>query len=379
MEISKTSLFTFRLLAGLWLSAQLFGCATPRAALSPIPPLQGRDVVEVGERDIFGVSPEMERFLDRYVPDGLNGSDRAWALAHATTDPMLLGFRYNPEKTLTAATAFEKRTGNCLAFSIMVVSMARHVGLDAWFQEIQVAPDWSAADDILVLSKHINVVLRGGVGEYVLDVSGRKPAKRSRVRKVSDNEAIAQFYNNLGVAALFEQDLAGAHAYFFRGINTDPDLAYIWSNLGVVYNRNGQKAGAKAMYRNALLINEDEFIAASNLSRLYTLEGNAAAAAALEGKLEKHRRRNPYYLAELAGEAAAEMQYGKSIKLLRKSIELKEKEYQFHFALAQSLHLSGNLDAAEASYRRARELAPESADSELAAFAELPAFQPPSD
>jgi Flp pilus assembly protein TadD len=376
MESSKTLHIVFRLTAGLWLTALLLGCAGQQTKLGAIPPLLDQPAYTVNHEEIIGVSPEMEQFLARYVPAGLTNKDRTWALAHAVLDPMLLGFRYNPARTLTAEAAFELKTGNCLAFSNMLVALARQAGMEAWYQEVEIAPTWSAEEDILVLSKHVNVIIRSGSWEYVLDVSGRKQGKFNRVRKLRDSEAAAQYFNNLGVDALFEGDLPRAWAYFAESIQTSPDLAYVWSNLGVALNRNGQSEDAKTVYRHALQLNSDENIATNNLIMIYHEEENFAAAEALERKLEQHRRRNPYYLMELANEAAAEERYRESIKLLHQSIDLKEKEYQFHLALARSLRLLGKPAAAQQSIERARELAPGPEEIDAEDLADLFGYQP---
>ena len=376
MESSRNPLIVYSFAAGILLAGLLQGCASQPSKPGTIPPLQNQPAFTINHDEVIGVSPEMEKFLERYVPAGLSGKDQTWALAHAVLDPMLLGFKYDSTRTLTAETAFGLKTGNCLAFSNMLVALARQAGMEAWYQEVEVTPQWSAEEDILVLSKHINVVIRGGSWEYVLDVSGLKQSNFKRVRKLRDAEAKAQYFNNLGADALFDNDLPRAWAYFAESIRTEPDLAYVWSNLGVVLNRNGQREDAKALYRHALQINSNEAIAANNLIMIYTNEENFAAAEALESKLEQHRRRNPYYLMELANGAVAEERYRESIKLLKQSIELKEKEYQFHLALARTLRLSGKPTAAQESLDRARQLAPEPEELDADDIADLFGYQP---
>ena len=74
----------------------------------------------------------------------------------------------------------------------------------------------------------------------MIDVSRRPVQQGERYHVISDDEAEAQFYNNLGVHALVKSDLPMAYAYFRLAEETMPGLPYIWSNLGVVLNRTNR-------------------------------------------------------------------------------------------------------------------------------------------
>ena len=68
--------------------------------------------------------------------------------------------------------------------------------------------------------------------------------------------------------------------------------------------------------------------------------------------------KTPYYLLKLSDEALEFEQYEESISLLQKAIRKKKNDHKLYFALAKTQYLSGELDAAESSLVRARELAP---------------------
>jgi len=192
----------------------------------------------------------------------------------------------------------------------------------------------------------------------VVDVSRKYRNEEVSSRRITDKEALAQFYNNLGADALVENQLAKAHAYFVKAVETDPFAAYIWSNMGVVYRRNGQTEDAKAIYQTALNLDSEELVALNNLYSIHMEQGNEAAARDIQKRVERHRRKNPYYLQHLSVQAVEEQRYDDSIKLLRRAIRLKEEEYRFHVSLAQSLALNGETVKAQQSLQRAKELAP---------------------
>jgi len=340
------------------LTLLLAGCATAPPVRTPVPQLAGYPEVEVADVDLLRLSPAMREFTARYATRDSDDAGKAWMLAYAALDPYLLDFEYDPMVTLPADEAFRAGRGNCLTFSSMFIAMARAAGLKAWYQEVIVPPEWSAVNETLLVSKHVNAVVAEWGSRYVIDVSRRKKTLLEETRRMSDAEALAQYYNNLGAEALVAGDLPTAHAYFRRSLETRPGLAYVWSNLGVVFRRNGQTADAILAYRTAIEQDPGQEVALNNLHTLYTEEGNLEAAAAIGQRVERNRRNNPYYLHHLAEIANEEQRWSDAIDLLNHAIRLESNEYRFHYTMAQAQYHSGNPDVARASLERAQALAP---------------------
>ena len=336
----------------------LAGCATAPLVRTPVPPLAGYPEVEVPDVDLLRLTPAMREFTSRYATGDSGDAGKAWMLAYAALDPYLLDFEYDSMVTLPADEAFRLGRGNCLTFSSMFIAMARDAGLRAWYQEVIVPPEWSEVNETLLVSKHVNAVVAEWGSRYVIDVSRRKKTVLEETRRMSDEEALAQYYNNLGAEALVGQNLAAAHAYFSKALEAHPGLPYVWSNLGVVFRRNGQGVDAIFAYQAAIEQDPSHEVALNNLHTLYTEEGNLEAAAAIEQRVERNRRNNPYYLHHLAEIATEERRWSDAIDLLDHAIRLESNEYRFHYAMAQAQHFSGNPEEARASLERARELAP---------------------
>jgi len=205
---------------------------------------------------------------------------------------------------------------------------------------------------------HVNAIVQDNRNRWTIDISRREQQQNDVVRRLGDLEAEAQYYNNLGANALIVNDQARAYAYFKKALNTEPNLAYVWSNLGVVYRRNEQTDDAITAYRFALQLDPDEAVALNNLFLIYEEDGELESAARIEKKVEKNRRKNPYYLHYLAEVANEERRYSDAIGLLNQAISLDESEYRFHYTLAQSQYYEGETEVARASLERARQLAP---------------------
>jgi tetratricopeptide (TPR) repeat protein len=346
------------------LAASMAACSSIPPRQPPIPALAGHAPVAIQDADLLRLTPEMRAFATRYAKNGSDDAGKAWMLAYAALDPWLMDFEYDPMITLTADEAFRLRRGNCLTFSGMFVAMARDAGLRAWYQEVIVPPEWSAVNETLLVSKHVNAVVSEWGSRYVIDVSRRKKTPLEQTRRMSDEEALAQYYNNLGADALVENDLPRAHAYFSKALRARPGLAYVWSNLGVVFRRNGQMDDAIVAYQAAIEQNPQHAVALNNLHTLYSEEGNIEAAAAIEQRVERNRRNNPYYLHYLAEVAGEEERWPDAIDLLNRAIRLEANEYRFHYTLAHAQYHVGKKELARASLERARELAPEGVTGE---------------
>lgn len=352
--------------------ALLSACASLDFEPPAVPPLEGLPRYDIETLDPLELSHEMKQFVAAHLGER-DDPDRAWRMAWILLDPWVFPFEYDPRVTLTAREAFRTRRGNCLSFSYLFVAMAREAGLEAWFREVEIPPEWSSVDDTLLVSMHVNAGVRERGRSWVVDVSRRADRPGERVRVLGDREATAQLYNNLGADALVAGDLALAHAWFRKAVETDRRGAYVWSNLGVTLRRNGQVADAMRAYETALRLDPDSSVALNNLYTIYEEEGLLEQAAAVQDRVERIRRRNPYYLHHLAELAAIAHDWPGAIDYSRRAIRIKDDEYRFHYLLAQAQHRAGDAGAATAALAAAHDLAPPSVDRDgLVLPGELP-------
>ncbi len=379
MAIRQSSCLRCYKLSGIILTILLLGaCATQTSKSTHIAPLLNQADYQIDDAGFQSVSPQMETFLDHFVSKHQRKDQKVWNLVWAVTDRNAFDFYYNPSLTLTSTETFRRRAGNCLSFSSMLVAMARQSGLEAWYQEVQIPPHFSTSNNTLLISMHVNVALKGKKDEWVVDISGRERTSSRRIRRMNDNQALAQYYNNLGADALAEEQLGKAFAYFVKAIETAPEEPYLWSNLGVVYSRNDQLENARQSYLAALKLDSNQSMAANNLYLIYEKEGNVEAAKKLQAQVDRHRRKNPYYLYHLSSLAFEDGRYDESTKILKKAIKLNEGDYRFHYELARSLVSAGHDGAAQLSLDRAVQLAPDEpwiASAPLGNLPELPEFQ----
>ena len=241
----------------------------------------------------------------------------------------------------------------------MFVAMARDVGLNVQFQEVDIPPDWTLDKDTYVLNQHVNVFVDLGLaGVRVVDFNIGDFKASYEMRTIPDTRALAHYFNNIGVERMQAGDTASALACFRRAVaEDDRRFSPAWTNLGTLYLRNGHLAHAEAAYLQALKASEWDLVAMSDLARLYERLGDRERAAAYRKRVVYHRWLNPYYRYELARQAYAAHQYDAAIGHLKYAIRKRPKEDQFYFLLGLSYLGKGDARAARRWLARAEEVA----------------------
>ena len=107
--------------------------------LDASPILGGAAAPDIVRADILAVTPEMSAFIDQYVEPGQYASYKLKRLLYALLGEGEFELVYD-DSTRTAASTFENRRGNCISFTNMFIAMARDLGLEARYQEVEIPP-----------------------------------------------------------------------------------------------------------------------------------------------------------------------------------------------------------------------------------------------
>ena len=299
----------------------------------------------------MSLTPEMLGYLESNIDRSRFRPHKVRSLSRLLLHPGLLGIDYDARRTGTAAQTFRSRSGNCLSLSILFIAMARELGLDARFQQVEVVPQWDMEGDILFAARHVNVYghLRGW-GDYVMDFYPFPDEPRGRRKTITDGEAIGQFYNNLGAGRLAAGDYAAAWVYFRAAIREAPRWSDTWSNLGLLYQRVGDDESAEQMLRYAIALEPDNTSAINNLAVLLHRQGRDAEAGQWLEEVQRVRERNPYYYVALARRAEAEGDYRRALSHLHRAMRIKRDEELFRDKAAELSRLLES-DGARETYQ----------------------------
>jgi tetratricopeptide (TPR) repeat protein len=246
-------------LLGLGLSGTTAEPPSPEAVMA-VP----EEFAELARDAVGSVEHDASRRLDRLVD--LFHDDRA------------LGFEYAPHPTRGVAATYAARSGNCLAFTLAFLAVARELGFDAYPREVRVPDQWRRVGSSVLSVGHVNVGVdtlnRSAIVDFEPDLmEARRLAQPYRGRRISDERAMAHFYNNRAAELMLAGHRVEARLWTERAIALDPGFAPAHITRGVLARRAGQLAQAEAAFLQALESDEGSASALFNLVSLQRQRG----------------------------------------------------------------------------------------------------------
>ena len=340
------------------------GGLTPEHVVNSSPLMAAVASVELDQVDMLALSPEMRAFLDEYVDREAREADRMAQLLYAVLGGDRFTLAYD-ESTRTAASTFESRRGNCLSFTNMFIAMARDLGLDASYQEVEIPPDWTLSGQTFLYTEHINVLvdIKNALSR-VVDFNNYDTIVDVETDSVvvSDARARAHYFNNIGVERMLADDVGMAFANLQQSLREDTTFASAWVNMGILHRREGYLDYSEAAYKQALVHDRDNLMAMSNLADLYEELGRDEEARRYLSKVREHRMGNPYYRFRLANIDFNDGDYKSAIKNLKYAIRQKNDEDRFYYLLSLSYLMAGDKPEAQKWMKEAQRVAKETED-----------------
>ena len=277
----------------------LAGCASAPPALAPSPAPLLHDALfghpaRPGDADsVFAVDAAMRAHVRQALPMHVRSADRPLALAESLERGRGLALSYDASTTRNASQAFAARAGNCLSLVVMTAALAREAGLEVSFQQAQGNVLVTRADDFILRSGHVNVVLgprlpRQGAhniaaqmdsGRLQIDFLPQDELQGLRMVPIGEERVLAMFANNRAVEALVAQRLTEAYAWVREAIRHDAAYWPAYNTLGVVYQRAGHLSAATASFERTLDHEPRNLAAIGNFALVLKAQGRLVEAA----------------------------------------------------------------------------------------------------
>lgn len=297
---------------------------------------------------ILALNGEIKSWLDGNIDDRWNDKRKLDELRTLLFDEEHLNIQYDASVTRTATETFEARQGNCLSMTTLFIAAARYIGLDANFEIVVVRPTWDHEAGTMIRYEHIVATGDLSRGEsYVVDFLPEFIIGDQTTRSVSDDTALSLYYNNLGAESMIDGELDNAIAYFRYALTLRPEFSGAWNNMGAVMKRAGKDELAEFSYRRALFEDASNYSALSNLAEFYRARGEGEKAERFMERVNRYRRRNPYFHFYVASLFFREDRLEEAKYFLERSIELKEDEPDFYVALARTYRRLGDEEKSE--------------------------------
>lgn len=306
-------------------------------------------------REMLRLTPEMLAFFEARVHRRASLETRLDEICNAILGEHGLHFRYVADGVWDVRETFRRRAGNCVAYSMLVVAVARAYGIPAQFNEVEVDPRWSRIGSIVLESRHLNVRVESGDGGYELDLIMPDDLRASRrsATVVSDERAWASAYTNAGVYRLAVGDREAALALLERAATIDPTFSGAWTNLGCAHLLADEPELASQCFKRALANGPRTMSALSGLARIERRAGRIAEAERLERRVRRYRENNPYYLLAVARDELERGRPDAARRHLARAIWLKRDEPELYEVM---IEVSRRLGAEREADRWARRL-----------------------
>lgn len=302
--------------------------------------------IEVPAMDLLALDQSVINYLDTHVDPALEGWELVDRLQELLFSDAFLNIQYDDAANLTASQTFAERRANCLSLVNLYIGMARHFGLAAQYQTIQIRPVWNRKGELLVLSEHINALGRlGPSNQYIVDFTPEVRLQQQTAKVISDQQAVALYFNNLAVEHLIEGELEHALQDFRFALSIDPGLAIAWNNVGSALGRMGETELAEYSFLKATSIDRNNVSAANNLARFYYEQGEFAKSERYRNAVESYNRRNPYYHYLLGNLAYEEQDYEAALRHFQQAIRRGDQEPDFYLALGMTFRELGDEQA----------------------------------
>ncbi len=343
----------------------LLGCAhqAPQPAVQAL--LAGARFEPRPEPDpqaLFALSPAMHDFMNRELRSSVRAHGPQRGLYRALSEGGHLRIDYDASQTRTAAETFEARAGNCMSLMLMTASLARELGLRVNFQLVEVAEIWTLSERFIMLNGHVNLSLGEPprslgfpeTGRIVIDFQPIDEAQFRRVRVLSEQTAVAMFFNNRAVELMEQGDADGAFAHLRAAMRADPGYLNGLNTLGVLFRRSGDPARAEASLKLLLELEPHNRNAAANLAGLWREQGRVAEAQALERELPS----SPFADYAEGMKRAGEGRWADAVEAFERQLRRSPDFHGLHFQLARAHLQLGHVRQARQYLEFAHEQAP---------------------
>ena len=320
---------------GAWLAMAAAGCASARPSRAPVARAASTPAELIAEARAEGLAAEdplqidaaMKAEIEAVVGRMGTPEERLKRLLRFLNDRMFMGFQYASNRSLTAREAYRQRSGDCIAYTHLFVSLARHLGVPVYFVYVREVEGHYQRGGSYYLSSHVAVGHGHGPMAVVMDLAKQAPDwSLSLYNSIDDGTALALYYNNLAVDAMMAGRLEEAERVLRFWRARRPNAVELHNNLGVLLNRQGR---------------------------------HAEALAALEEGIALFPRYLPLYTnAIMAARAAGEQK--KAIALVKRAQAVGQEDPMLLLVSGMSLYQEGDLKGAAERLERAGEVLPDS-------------------
>lgn len=237
---------------------------------------------------------------------------------------------YDVNANFSPIEAYEKQRGNCLSFTILLVSLAKELGIKVEYNLVDIPDTWTMDEGLgMVFYRHVNGVLKSHGKRQIFDLAMELYDAGYPQEYISETEVFAMLMNNRAIEALERLDIEKAKHMIKLAISVNPESADLWVNLGVIEKRHGSIKNAESAFLYAYGVNKYSIVAISNLERFYRELGLSSKAAKFAKQAERARLSNPYIHYHKALTLYENGEFRKAMHSTKRAIILHDQDPKF--------------------------------------------------
>lgn len=238
---------------------------------------------------------------------------------------------YDIKASLPPVQAFNQRRGNCLSFTILLVSLAEELGIKIKYNAVDIPNTWGLDEELGMVSyRHVNGMLDRHGRRQIFDLAMEIYDSGYPQRVISREQALALLHNNKAVEFIRAGNLRRAIHPLKLAISLSPENPDLWVNFGVVMRRTGESKRAEIAFEHALYLDKYNGSAATNLEVYYRDLGMNSKADRYKRQAENSRKRNPYFYYQKAKEDYEQRSYRAALRSTKRAIQLHGKDPRFY-------------------------------------------------
>lgn len=285
----------------------------------------------------------------------------------------LSGFTYRGD-TYNADQASTAQAGNCLSLAILTKAYAALVDLKVEYRKVNSEPVYSRENGIMTMSSHVQTHVHAPAqrDNKKLDLHFSKiiidyfPESRGvKGGRVSDEDFVSMYYQNLAAKALVDDDLDRAYSLLSAAMKISSENIETLNTLAVLHKKAGKPDVAESIYRHALQHTKGSVSILSNYVILLNESNRNEEAALYEDKYLEIEDDNPFNWHDLANQAFERENYWKALYLYKKSADMAPYLHENFFGQAKTYYQLGNKADANKAMQKASGLAYTKLDEKL--------------
>ena len=352
--------------------SSLVGCAgaekriyTPdemRSELESRVSMQMRDEIVIP----FEIDDEIRQLAQNVTKDAPTDRARVRALVGAIIGRADFSISYDWLSNKTAQEVFREGKGNCLAYSNLFVGMARAVGVEAAYADVNYTDRITREAEIIVHSTHITAAVTQGGRSTLIDFTSNPERKYIGFEVIDDLEAIANFYNNQGfIYGYFTEtedvdfDPLEKELEMYRlALEIVPTFRRGRNNLGVALRRRGRVDEAIEQYQLAIEQDPKYAEALSNLGTAYSYQGRTEEALQAYRLAVENAGPDGYIHHRLGVMYLRLARYPEAIKQFRTALSKEPELADAHYHLGECYRSLGDEEKAIEEFEATLEIDP---------------------